>query len=73
MIVIDEAGNGRELLEKLETVHPDLVIVDISMPQMGGLEAAVHIKRSHPGVKIVILTMHRDKEFLERAMEIGVA
>ncbi|MBI4644469.1 MAG: response regulator transcription factor [Deltaproteobacteria bacterium] len=72
LIVTDEASDGQELLDKLETVTPDLVIVDISMPRMGGLEAAAQIKCLHPGVKILILTMHRDKEFLEKAMEIGV-
>jgi DNA-binding NarL/FixJ family response regulator len=71
LIVIDEAGDGQELLEKLKTVTPDLAIVDISMPRMGGLEAAARIKKRCPKMKILILTMHRDKEFLERAMEIG--
>ncbi len=72
LLVIDEAGDGQELLEKLKTVTPDLAIVDISMPRMGGLEAAARIKKRCPKIKILILTMHRDKEFLERAMEIGV-
>lgn len=71
LTVIDEAGDGQELLEKLKTVIPDLCIVDISMPRMGGLEAAARIKKRCPKVKILILTMHRDKAFLERAMEIG--
>jgi DNA-binding NarL/FixJ family response regulator len=72
LIVTDEASDGQELLEKLEAATPDLAIVDISMPRMGGLETAAQIKRCHPGVKILILTMHRDKEFMQRAMEIGV-
>jgi len=71
VLVIDEAGDGVELLEKLKTVSPDLAIVDISMPRMGGLEATTRIKKHCPKIKILILTMHRDKEFLERAMEIG--
>jgi DNA-binding NarL/FixJ family response regulator len=72
LTVIAEALDGRDLLEKLESVTPDLAIVDISMPRMGGLEAALHIKKRYPHVKILILTMHRDKEFLKRAREIGV-
>ncbi len=72
LLVIEEAGDGVELLEKLKNITPDLAIVDISMPRMGGLEAAARIKKHCPTMKILILTMHRDKEFLERAMDIGV-
>ena len=72
LVVIAEAVDGQELLEKLEAVTPDLCIVDISMPRMGGLEAAARIKKRCPKIKICILTMHRDKAFLERAREIGV-
>jgi DNA-binding NarL/FixJ family response regulator len=72
LLVVEEAGDGVELLEKLKTVTPDLAIVDISMPRMGGLEAAARIKKHCPAMKILILTMHRDKEFLKKAMDIGV-
>jgi DNA-binding NarL/FixJ family response regulator len=70
--VIDEAKDGIELLEKLAAVCPDLAIIDISMPRMRGLEAAEHIKQRHPEVKILMLTMHRDREILQRALQIGV-
>jgi DNA-binding NarL/FixJ family response regulator len=72
LLVIEEAGDGVELLEKLKNVTPDLAIVDISMPRMGGLEAAARIKKHCPRIKILILTMHRDREFLKRAMDLGV-
>ncbi len=72
LTVIAEADDGQDLLQLLETLTPELAIVDISMPRVQGLEAAVLIKQRHPGVKILILTMHRDQELLKRATEIGV-
>jgi DNA-binding NarL/FixJ family response regulator len=70
--IIAEAADGIELLEKLAAVLPDLAIIDISMPRMRGLEAAEHIRKRYPGVKILMLTMHRDRELLQRALEIGI-
>jgi DNA-binding NarL/FixJ family response regulator len=70
--VIREAGDGEELLVLLEDNTPDVVILDISMPRLGGLEAARIIKKRYPQVKIMILTMHKGKPFFEEAMEIGV-
>jgi DNA-binding NarL/FixJ family response regulator len=69
--VIAEASDGVELLEQLAINLPNLAIIDISMPRMRGLEAAEHIKKRYPEVKILMLTMHRDHELLERALEIG--
>ena len=70
--VIHEAGNGLELLELLAESTPDIVIVDISMPHLDGLEAAQKIKQQYPGVKILILTMHREKHYFSKAQKIGV-
>ena len=70
--VISEAGDGVELLELLEESTPDIVILDISMPRLQGLEAARIIKRQYPKIKIMILTMHREKNFFQKAREIGV-
>ncbi|MFZ2087837.1 MAG: response regulator transcription factor [Desulfobaccales bacterium] len=70
--VIHEAGNGLELLEFLAQSKPDIVILDVSMPRLGGLEAAQKIKQLYPGVKILILTMHQDKHYFSKAQEIGV-
>ena len=57
--VIGEVGNGQELMECLQTQTPDLVILDISMPKISGIEAASLIKKKYPQVKILILTMHK--------------
>jgi DNA-binding NarL/FixJ family response regulator len=70
--VIGEAGNGLELLELLKTSTPDMVILDISMPNLGGIEAAREIKMSYPSLKILILTMHKKKEYVCYALSAGV-
>ena len=66
--VIGEAGDGLQLLELLKKTKPDMVILDISMPKLRGLEAAHEIKSVDPDVKILILTMHRNKEYLLQAL-----
>ena len=66
--VIGEAGDGLQLLELLKKVKPDMVILDISMPKLRGLEATHEIKTRYPGIRILILTMHRNKEYLLQAL-----
>jgi DNA-binding NarL/FixJ family response regulator len=70
--IIGEVGDGLELLELLKTSQPDLVILDISMPNLRGLEATREIKKLYPKVKILILTMHKKKEFIRQALADGV-
>ena len=67
--VIGEAGDGLELLALLKSLTPELVILDISMPNLRGIDAIVAIRLKYPGVKILVLTMH--KEFLHQAMSAG--
>lgn len=69
--VIGEANDGRELLDLLKTTSPHLVILDISMPNLRGLEATREIKQVYPHLKILLLTMHKKKEFIQQAMEAG--
>ena len=69
---IHEAGDGLEVLELLKGSRPDVVILDISMPNLGGLEAAQIIKQHYPHIKIVILTMHRERNFFQKALGTGV-
>jgi len=71
MEVIGEAGDGLELMDLLKKSRPDLVILDISMPKLRGLEATKRIKGLYPEVKVLILTMHRSKEYLRQALEFG--
>jgi DNA-binding NarL/FixJ family response regulator len=70
--VLGEAGDGLELLEILKKKNPDLVILDISMPNLRGLEAAREIKGLYPQVKVLLLTMHKEKKFLKQGLEAGV-
>ncbi|MGD0215950.1 MAG: response regulator transcription factor [Desulfobaccales bacterium] len=69
--VVGEANDGFELIEILKTTYPHLVILDISMPNLRGLEATREIKIIHPEVKVLILTMHKDREYLYHAFAAG--
>ncbi|MCL4501239.1 MAG: response regulator transcription factor [Deltaproteobacteria bacterium] len=69
--VVGEASDGFELLELLKKTSPHLVIMDISMPNLRGLEATREIKIISPAVKVLILTMHKDKEYLYHAFSAG--
>jgi DNA-binding NarL/FixJ family response regulator len=70
--VVGEAGDGEELLRLLSGITASMVILDISMPKLGGLEAVSQIKTLYPKVKVLMLTMHREKEYLYQALESGV-
>ncbi len=68
--VVGEATDGLELLDLLKNTSPDMVILDISMPNIRGLEASAEIKKLHPQIKVLVLTMH--KEFLQQGISAGV-
>ncbi len=70
--VVGEVSDGFELLELLERTSPNLIIMDISMPNLRGLEAASKIKIVNPDIKVLILTMHKDEEYLYQALSKGV-
>jgi DNA-binding NarL/FixJ family response regulator len=70
-VIIGEANDGLELLELLKKSCPNLVILDISMPNLRGLEAIREIKKYYPQVKVLVLTMHRKKEFIRQALADG--
>jgi DNA-binding NarL/FixJ family response regulator len=69
--VVGEAGDGMELLKLLTTIKPDMVIIDVSMPKLRGIEAIPKIKAMLPQVKILVLTMHGDKEYLTQSIAAG--
>ena len=72
LLVIGEADDGAELLKMLRTITPDLVILDIAMPKIRGLEAAAEIKATFPAIKILMLTMHKSGQYLHHALSAGV-
>jgi len=69
--VVGEAGDGLELLHLLEELAPDMAIIDIAMPNLRGIEAAREIKMSHPRTKVLILTMHKSREYLYHSIAAG--
>jgi DNA-binding NarL/FixJ family response regulator len=69
--VVGEAGDGLQLLQLLRKTTPDLVILDISMPNLRGIEATREIKAMAPGIRVLILSMHREKEFVYSAISAG--
>ena len=70
--VIGEASDGREVLNLLKTQRPDVVVMDIAMPGLNGLEAAERMTRNFPDVRIIILSMHNNEEYVVRALKAGV-
>ena len=69
--VIGEAGDGLELLNLLKELTPDMTLIDVSMPNLRGIEAAREIKALYPNTKVLILTMHKSKEYLYHAISAG--
>ena len=70
-IISGEVNDGLELLELLKKSSPNLVILDISMPNLRGLEAIREIKKTYSQVKVLVLTMHKKREFLRQALRDG--
>lgn len=66
-----EVGDGLELLSLLNKMNPDIVILDVSMPNLRGIEAIPEIHRVQPDVKVLILTMHKEEEYLYQAISAG--
>jgi DNA-binding NarL/FixJ family response regulator len=70
--VVGEAGSGREALPMVGELTPTVVVIDVDMPDMDGLETAKRLLERNPSQKIVLLTMHRDARIFEEAIETGV-
>lgn len=70
--VIAEAADGIECMEKLQTVKPDVLLLDINMPNKNGIEVLQEIKKKKMNVKVLILTVHNEVEYLLKAVDIGV-
>ena len=70
--IIAEASNGEEVLNILSKIQPDIVIIDIAMPKMNGIEASKIIRQDYPEVQIIIFSSHSENENIAQAIEIGV-
>ena len=69
--VIAEAVDGQDCLSKLENVNPDVLLLDINMPNMNGLETLKHIRINNFNIKVLILTIHNEIDYLMKAVDIG--
>lgn len=72
MEILGEAADGREAVRLAEELNPSIIVMDIAMPQLNGIDAASQILHHDPDVKIIILSMYSDEEFLVRALTAGV-
>jgi len=71
--VVGEAGDGREVLSLVAKHRPDVVLMDIAMPGLNGLEAAERLAKEFPDVRVIILSMHPNEEYVWRALKAGAA
>lgn len=71
--VVAEASDGREALRLVAAHKPHVVLMDITMADLNGLEATARITRQHPAVKVIILSMHSNEEYVRRALGVGAA
>lgn len=69
--IVLEAGNGKEFLDGLESVLPDVVLMDIQMPVMDGITTTTQLKERYPQIKVIVLSMHDEDSFVIRMMELG--
>lgn len=69
--VVGEADDGRQVLSLVESVEPHVVLMDIAMAKLNGLEAAARLAREFPAVKVIILSMHTSEEYVVRALRAG--
>ncbi len=71
--VVGSVGDGRALVDQAAALHPDVIVADISMPRLNGIEAARRIKKTDKNIKIVFLTMHPDATYAANAFEAGAS
>jgi len=71
--VVGEAKDGREAVEKAQQLQPDIVLMDLSMPLLSGLEATRQIKSQCPQIEVLVLTMHADEEYVFQILQAGAS
>jgi len=71
--IVGEADNGRNAVELAKELSPDIVIMDITMPDLNGIEATRRILKEIPGIQIIALSMHNDRQFVRRMLDVGAS
>jgi two-component system, NarL family, response regulator NreC len=71
--VVGEAADGREAVEASRRLDPDVVLMDVAMPGLGGLEAALTLQRECPRTRVLVLTQYEDREYVSRFLKVGAA
>lgn len=72
LVVVGEAADGRQTIDLIESLLPEVLVLDIAMPNLNGIEAARQIVGRHPDIAVVILSMHSDETYVLRALKAGV-
>lgn len=71
--VVGEADNGRKIIAMLRKAVPDVIIMDVSMPELNGIDATARIRKDYPDVRILALSMHTDRRFIEGMLKAGAS
>jgi DNA-binding NarL/FixJ family response regulator len=71
--VVGEASDGQQAIDRVGALLPDVVVMDVSMPGLGGLEATLEIRKQRPDTKILVLTQYEDPEYVRRFLQAGVS
>jgi two-component system response regulator NreC len=73
LVLIGEAGNGMQALELADQLHPDVVIMDITLPDISGIEVTQRLKLAHPQMAVVALTIHEDQQYFFEMLRVGAS
>jgi DNA-binding NarL/FixJ family response regulator len=71
--IVGEAENGKDLIEVASRIEPDVILTDVKMPIMNGLEAIDQLSKNFPAMKFIVLTMHEEREYVVNALKIGAS
>src|SRR5581483_8622936 len=71
MAIVGEAGNGREAIEQAESTRPDVIVMDVAMPELNGIEATRRLSASAPRTRILALSMHKDSVYVREILKAG--
>ncbi len=69
--IVEETDSGRDALQLIEIHQPDIVLMDIALPDMNGLEVTARVKKSYPNVKVIFLSMYANEEYVLQALQVG--